>query len=93
MRRICWRAGTALDPDAERGRRSETSPLEADIQGSVDPMAHAWRLDRLRVRIEDRALLHLIRTWLKAGGVETDGQVIHPETGTPQGGTGARRSA
>ena len=37
-------------------------------------------------RIEDRAFLGLIRKWLKAGILETDGQVISPVTGTPQGG-------
>jgi len=41
----------------------------------------------LRVRIDDRAFLRLIRKWLKAGVLETDGHVVHPETGTPQGGT------
>jgi RNA-directed DNA polymerase len=41
----------------------------------------------LRLRIDDRAFLHLIRQWLKAGILDTDGQVVHPETGTPQGGT------
>jgi len=46
-----------------------------------------WRLDMLRLRLDDRALLHLIRTWLKARILDTDGQVVHPETGTPQGGT------
>jgi retron-type reverse transcriptase len=40
----------------------------------------------LSVRIDDRAFLRLIRKWLKAGILETDGQVIHPEIGTPQGG-------
>ena len=40
----------------------------------------------LRLRIDDRAFLRLIRKWLKVGVLETDGQVIHPETGTPQGG-------
>ena len=49
----------------------------------MDP---AWRLDRLRVRSDDRAGLHLIRKWLKAGILEPDGQVVHPDTGTPQGG-------
>ena len=61
--------------------------VEADVKGFFDHMDHAWLLDMLRVRIEDRAFLHLIRKWLKAGILETDGQVIHPETGTPQGGT------
>jgi RNA-directed DNA polymerase len=40
----------------------------------------------LEERIDDKALIQLIRKWLKAGILETDGQVIHPETGTPQGG-------
>jgi hypothetical protein len=40
-----------------------------------------------RVRIDDRAVLHLIRTWWKAGSLDTEGPVLHPETGTPQGGT------
>lgn len=61
--------------------------VEADVKGFFDHMDHAWLLDMLRVRIDDRAFLHLIRKWLKAGILETDGQVIHPETGTPQGGT------
>jgi len=61
--------------------------VEADIQGVFDHMDHAWLLDMLRIRIDDRAFLKLIRKWLKAGVLETDGQVIHPETGTPQGGT------
>jgi RNA-directed DNA polymerase len=38
-------------------------------------------------RIDDGALLRLIRKWLKAGVLDTDGQVLHPVTGTPQGGT------
>jgi RNA-directed DNA polymerase len=50
-------------------------------------MDHTWLLDMLRRRIDDRAFLHLIRKWLKAGILDTDGQVVHPETGTPQGGT------
>ena len=41
----------------------------------------------LAERIDDGALLRLIRKWLKAGGLDTDGQVLHPVTGTPQGGT------
>jgi RNA-directed DNA polymerase len=63
--------------------------VEADIQGFFNHMDQAGLLAMLRERIDDRAFLHLIRKWLKAGILETDGQVIHPETGTPQGGTGS----
>ena len=40
----------------------------------------------LEQRIADGALLNLIRKWLRAGILEEDGKVIHPLTGTPQGG-------
>ena len=60
--------------------------MEADIQGFFDHMDHDWLLKMLRLRIDDRAFLGLIRKWLKAGILETDGRVIHPDTGTPQGG-------
>lgn len=42
--------------------------------------------DRVRLRSDDRALLHLSRTWLTARMGDTDGPGVHPETGTPQGG-------
>ena len=40
----------------------------------------------LALRIDDKAFLNLIRKWLKAGILEPDGHIEHPETGTPQGG-------
>ena len=40
----------------------------------------------LEERIDDRPFLRLIEKWLKAGILDTDGKVIHPATGTPQGG-------
>jgi RNA-directed DNA polymerase len=60
--------------------------VEADIQGFFDHLDHDWLLEMLALRIDDRAFLHLIRKWLKAGILDTDGQVLHPVTGTPQGG-------
>jgi group II intron reverse transcriptase/maturase len=61
--------------------------VEADVKGFFDHLDHTELLAMLRERIDDRAFLHLIQKWLKAGILERDGQVIHPETGTPQGGT------
>jgi group II intron reverse transcriptase/maturase len=40
----------------------------------------------LKQRIGDGAIINLIRKWLRAGILEEDGRVVHPQTGTPQGG-------
>jgi RNA-directed DNA polymerase len=60
--------------------------VEADIKGFFDHMDHDWLLKMLSLRIDDRAFLNLIQKWLKAGILETDGTIINPVTGTPQGG-------
>jgi hypothetical protein len=41
----------------------------------------------LELRIDDAALVGLIRKWLRAGILLEDGRVEHPESGTPQGGS------
>jgi group II intron reverse transcriptase/maturase len=63
------------------------SLVEADGQGVFDQLAHTRLVTMLRERIDDRAFLRLIRKWLKAGILETDGPVVYPETGSPQGGS------
>ena len=60
--------------------------VEADIKGFFDNIDHNKLLNMLMVRIDDKPLLKLIRRWLKAGILDTDGMVLHPATGTPQGG-------
>jgi RNA-directed DNA polymerase len=63
--------------------------VEAAITGCFDPSDPAWRLRMLEERIADRAQLRLIQNWLQAGGLDTDGQVLPPAPGTPQGGGGS----
>jgi group II intron reverse transcriptase/maturase len=60
--------------------------VEADIKGFFDHINHDWLLRMLSQRISDTPFLRLIGKWLKAGILDTDGKVIHPVTGTPQGG-------
>ncbi len=60
--------------------------VEADIKGFFDTINHDWLLKMLAERVDDNPFLGLIDRWLKAGILERDGTVIHPQTGTPQGG-------
>jgi len=60
--------------------------VEADIKSFFDKIDHEWLLKMLAERVDDKALLWLIKKWLKAGVLDTDGKVLHPETGSPQGG-------
>jgi group II intron reverse transcriptase/maturase len=60
--------------------------VEADIKGFFDNMNHEWILKMLEKRVHDRAFVGLIGKWLKAGVLEDLQTVIHPVTGTPQGG-------
>ena len=60
--------------------------VEADIRAFFDNIQHEWMIRMLEERIEDGAFLRLIKKWLKAGVLDTDGHVLHPATGTPQGG-------
>ena len=60
--------------------------VEADIKGFFDNIDHDWLLRMIEERVDDKPLLGLIDSWLKAGILETDGTIIHPQTGTPQGG-------
>jgi len=60
--------------------------VEADIKGFFDNLDHEWLLKMFAERIDDKALLWLIKKWLKAGVLDTNGKVLHPEAGTPQGG-------
>jgi group II intron reverse transcriptase/maturase len=66
--------------------RGHNFVVEADIKGFFDNIRWEWLEKMLEQRIEDGAFLNLIRKWLRAGILEEDGKVVHPQTGTPQGG-------
>ena len=57
--------------------------VEADIKGFFDNLSHEWLMRMLTKRIDDEPFLRLIKKWLKAGVLDTDGNVLRPESGTP----------
>jgi RNA-directed DNA polymerase len=59
--------------------------VEVDIQKFFDTLDHAHLRAFLQQRVRDGVLLRLIGKWLKAGVLE-EGELTHPEAGSPQGG-------
>ncbi|MBF0432431.1 MAG: hypothetical protein HQK83_14195 [Fibrobacteria bacterium] len=59
---------------------------EADIKSFFDNIDHEWMVKMLELRVDDKALIRLIRKWLKAGVLLPTGKVEYPQTGSPQGG-------
>lgn len=59
--------------------------LELDIQRYFDTVNHGHLRSFLDKRVRDGVLRRVINKWLKAGVME-EGEVHHPESGTPQGG-------
>ena len=60
--------------------------LDADIRGFFDAIDHEWLVKFVEHRIADRRVIRHVKKWLNAGVLE-DGRKIHPQTGTPQGGS------
>ena len=54
---------------------------------SFDTIEPDGMVQLLAERMDDGARRRWMRQWLQAGGLDTDGQGLHPVTGTPQGGT------
>lgn len=66
-------------------RRGNRWVVDADIQSFFDEIPQGKLVEVLRERISDRRVIGLVKSWLRAG-VLVGGSVLHPETGTPQGG-------
>ena len=60
--------------------------VEADIKGFFDNIGKEMLLEMQAERIDDKAILWLIKKWLDAGVLDTDGKVLYPEKESPQGG-------
>jgi group II intron reverse transcriptase/maturase len=59
--------------------------VDLDLSKFFDRVNHDVLMERLARRIDDKALLRLIRRYLSAG-MMTDGVVVRRHEGTPQGG-------
>ena len=68
------------------GSRNYHWIFEADIAACFDELTHSAVMDRVRLRIVDKRVLALIKSFLKAGVMSADGTIRNSDTGTPQGG-------
>jgi RNA-directed DNA polymerase len=60
--------------------------FEGDIASCFDEISHTALMDRLRKRVGDRKVLALVKAFLKAGLLDSDGIEHDTRSGTPQGG-------
>ena len=80
--RSAHQALEAIRVEVNRGR---VWVVDADIAGFFDNIRPEVLGAALAERVSDRRMLRLIMGWLKAGVLAGE-TLLHPETGTPQGG-------
>ena len=78
-------AHQALEVIREEVNRGRVWVVDADIANFFDSIRPDVLRAALEERISDRRVLGLLMGWLRSG-VWTGESLIHPETGTPQGG-------
>jgi RNA-directed DNA polymerase len=83
-------AHQALDQIGAALQAGRCEVYDADLASYFDTIDHARLMQQLERRIADRAVLRLIRLWLRCPVVEDDEQgrrrTTYPQQGTPQGG-------
>ena len=60
--------------------------LDADIEACFDRIDHTALMDRVRMRVKDKRVLALVKSFLKAGIMTELGERNETASGTPQGG-------
>lgn len=80
------RAQDAIEDIRKSAREGYEWVFEADIAACFDEIDHTALLQRVRGRIGDKRILGLVKAFLKAGVLDTDGDTYDTHTGTPQGG-------
>jgi RNA-directed DNA polymerase len=60
--------------------------VEADIKSFFDTINHDQLIEMVKTRVDDEAFSRLIRKWLNAGVLNSDGTTEKTDSGTPQGG-------
>jgi RNA-directed DNA polymerase len=83
-------AHQALDQVRAALKAGRTEVYDADLASYFDTIDHGRLMQQLERRIADRAVLRLIRLWLRCPVVEEDEagrrRTTQPRQGTPQGG-------
>ena len=80
------RAQDAIEDIRKFAREGYEWVFEADIAACFDEIDHSALLQRVRGRIGDTRILRLVKAFLKAGVLDTDGTTYDTYSGTPQGG-------
>ena len=80
------RAHDAIAEIQHMTTRGYTVVLEADITACFDKIDHTALMNRIRLRISDKHVLTMVRTFLHAGVMTQVGEREDTLTGTPQGG-------
>jgi len=78
-------AHQALEVIRAGANRGRVWVVDADIASFFDSIRPQVLASALEERISDRKMLKLVMGWLRAG-VWTGVSLLHPDTGTPQGG-------